>query len=470
MKRLAGADAMFLNMETPAWHQHVAGLTILDPAGRGDFSFDEVVSTLSERIMLTPKFCWKLKEVPLQLDRPIWVEDSDFRIDRHIRRVAVRDPGGKHETAEMLGQIVSHQLDRSIPLWEFWFLEGLRGGRVGTVLKFHHCLLDGMSGASLASVLMDLSPDGDDERDPEPAENLGSEPSSWELLARSFLPNSQLPITMFQYGGQLIRRGLAIAGMDEAPRPGDAPTVPWNAPVGPRRSAAFSSVSLDDVRSIKQSADVKVNDVVLALCSGAMRSFLRSHDDLPDTSLKASCPVSVRAEGDDELSNQISNMMVSLATDIDDPAERLERIGQSSRSAKEMTAAMRARKIQSLGETAPPLVLNQAIRAIHRAGVFSAIPTTVNTIISNVPGPPMPLYLAGARVTGIYPGSIIVESMGLNVTVISYVDRVDFGFAADPDLVPDLWDLAELVPSALAELMSSLDLGEPTAVEDPFGE
>ncbi|MEZ5167471.1 MAG: WS/DGAT domain-containing protein [Acidimicrobiales bacterium] len=269
--------------------------------------------------------------------------------------------------------------------------------------------------------------------------DLGPEPSSWELLARSFLPNSQLPLTLAQFGGQLLRRGLTLAGMEHTPPiPGSAPKVRWNAVVGPRRSVAFASVSLDDVRAVKAAADVKVNDVILALAAGTMAAYLRDHDELPDQSLIASVPVSVRGEGDDELGNQISNMMVSLATHEDDPAARLQAIAESSRGAKEMTAALQARKIQSLGETAPPLVLNQAIRALHRGHIFSAIPTVANTIISNVPGPPIPLYLAGARVTGIYPGSIITDAMGLNVTVISYVDRVDFGYAADPDLVPDL--------------------------------
>ena len=424
---------------------------------------------------LAPKFLWKLKQVPLDLDRPVWVEDTDFAIERHVRRVGVPAPGGAEETGELLGQIISTQLDRRIPLWEFWLIEGLANGRVATVVKFHHALLDGVSGASLATVLLDLEPDTPAAAEiPEPVEDVGHDPSPAELLARSVLPNTRVPLRMARYATQLARRGLAAVDQRqrvEAPlNVGDAPTTRWNAPVGPRRSCAFSSVALDDVKAIREAADVKVNDVVLAMCGGAMRSYLDAHGELPDRSLVASCPVSTREEGDTELDNKISNMLVTLATDVDDPLERLQAIAASSRSAKETTKAMQARAIQSLGETAPPLVLNQAVRVVQATGAISMMPTIVNTVISNVPGPPFPLYFAGARATGIFPGSVILEAVGLNVTVLSYVDRIDIGLAADPELVPDLWDLADLMPEAIAELLTAAGLGAPTTLEDAWGD
>lgn len=474
MKRLGGTDALFLSMETPSWHQHVAGLTILDPSQRADFGFAETIDVLEQRLPLAPKFKWKLKEVPLGLDLPVWIEDQDFQIERHVRRVGVPAPGGKYETAEMLGEILSHQLDRRRPLWEYWYLEGLKGGRVAHVIKFHHSLLDGVSGASLATVLMDLAPDSPPPTIPDDLETAGPEPSTLELLARSALPNTRLPLRVARYGAALANRGingLFYQRSAETKLPiGGAPTVRWNGKVGPRRSCAFSSVALEDVKAIKESQNVKVNDVILAIGAGAMRKYLQLHDELPANPLVSSCPVSTRAPGDESLSNKISNMFVSLATDVDDPIRRLQAIAESSRSAKGMAKALQARQIQSLGETAPPLVLNQAIRAISATGALSAIPTVANTIISNVPGPPIPLYFAGAKVTGVFPGSVLLETMGFNLTVISYVDRVDFGLATDPDLIPDLWTMADLIPVALAELLKAAKLGRPHKVTDPWGD
>jgi diacylglycerol O-acyltransferase len=474
VKRLGGTDALFLAMETPSWHQHIAGLTVLDPSDAEGFGYERALAVLSERLSLAPKFRWKLKEVPFGLDRPVWVEDDDFRIERHCRRIGVPAPGGKRETAEMLSQILETQLDRRYPLWEYWFLEGLSGGRVAGVLKFHHALLDGISGASLATVLLDLAPDAPAPDVPDDIETAGPEPSSWELLAKSARVDNMLAVNMTRYAGQLTRRGIALLDYQRKNEakllPSNVPRVAWNDKVGPRRATAFASVSLTDVKRVKECVDVKVNDVVLALCSGAFRSYLDEHGGVPERTLYTSCPVSTRAPGDTTLDNQISNMFVSLATDINDPIERVQAIAESSRNAKGMTEAMQAKQIQSLGETAPPLVLNQAVRAIHATGAMNAMPTVVNTVISNVPGPPFPLYLGGALATGMFPGSLILEAMGLNVTVISYVDRVDFGFAADPELVPDLWDMAEDIPKAMAELLEAADLGEPTHVDDPWGE
>ncbi len=473
MRRLTGSDALFLSMETPSWHQHIAGVTILDPTDCDDFGYEKVVERIDSRLRLTPKFRWRLKTVPFDLDRPVWVEDDDFVLDRHLRRVGVPSPGGKREVADMLGQIMAYPLDRSIPMWQFWYLEGLKKGRVATVLKFHHCLLDGVAGASLATVLMDLEPDADPPPLPERLDRAGREPSSMELLARSAAPNLRVPMRIAQYGGALARRGVAMLdyrrNADNANPLTGIPTTRWNTKIGPRRSCAFASVSMDDIKAIKSKYEVKVNDVVLALCAGTLRRYLADRGELPDSSLVAGVPISTRAEDDTNLDNQIANMVVSLSTDIEDPIERLEQIHLNSQSAKEMTEAMRARRIQSLGETAPPLMLNLAIRALHGSGVLGAAPTVMNTVVSNVPGPPIPLYFAGARATGMYPGSVIMETMGLNITVLSYMDRLDIGLASDPDLIPDLWDMANLFPKALSEIMKAGKLGKPTKVTDPFG-
>jgi diacylglycerol O-acyltransferase / wax synthase len=209
--------------------------------------------------------------------------------------------------------------------------------------------------------------------------------------------------------------------------------------------------------------------VVLALCGGVIRHYLLSIDALPDEPLVSAVPVSTRADGDTAHDNQVTNMFVSLATDVDDPVERLRAIHRSSQGAKEMTRAVGARRIQSLGEVASPLLVGTTIRALYRTHAITRSPVRVNTVISNVPGPPIPVYSCGGRVTGIFPGSVILEGVGLNATVLSYLDRVDFGFMVDPDQVDDPWIVADHLPVALAELMQASGLGSPTPVEDAFG-
>lgn len=476
MKKLGGTDALFLSLETPNWHQHVGGLTILDPGDRV-ITYEDMVERVAERVAYAPKFMWKLKEIPFGLERPIWVDDADFDVRRHVRRIAVPSPGGAKEIGEIAGMIMSSQLDRRRPLWELWFIEGLAGGKLAILLKYHHCLLDGVAGASLATVLLDVEPGATEAlvQLPTPEESsAGPEPSDLSLLLDTLRPDIRRPLRLARYATGMAAKGWSafthLTSNDDNRAILRAPKTPFNASIGPRRELAFSSVAMADVHAIKAKHDVKVNDVVLALVSGAVRRYLEKHDVLPDTPLVASVPVSTRAEGDTSLDNQISNMFVSLASHIEDPVERLQAVTRSTRSAKAMTKAIGAREIQSIGEVASPLILGTAIRTVYRTQLMSRSPLRINTVVSNVPGPPIPLYMCGAKVIGVFPSSVILEGMGLNATVFSYMDRLDFGLHVDPDLVPDVWLIAEGVPAALAELMAASGLGEPTKVEMPFDE
>ena len=411
--------------------------------------------------------------MPFGLDRAGWVEDESFDLARHVRKVAVPSPGGREEVGELLGQIMTTQLNRKIPMWEYWYIEGLANNRIGTVLKFHHALLDGVSGSSLATVLADLAPDAPMPEVPSDLPEAGKNPSDGELLLRSIIPNARTPFRIARYVGEAASRGLAMLDYqrksDNAPPVTGIPRTPWNEEIGPQRLVSFSSVSLDDAKRLRKEHEVKINDVVLAMVGGALRAYLEARDELPDAPLVVGVPISTREADDTELDNKIANMSVSLSTDIADPVDRLKQIHQNSMASKEMTQAMRARRIQSLGETAPPLMLNLAVQALHGTGAVNAIPTVMNAIVSNVPGPPFPLYFAGAEITGMFPGSVIMEGMGLNVTVLSYIDRIDIGLSADPELVPDLWHMADLFPKAMDELMQASGLGPATKMVDAFG-
>ena len=474
MKRLGGTDALFLSLETPNWHQHVGGLSIIDPEGR-KITFDDFLIKAEERLAYAPKFKWKLKETPFGLDRPMWVDDDSFDIRRHVRRIGVPSPGGAREVGEVVGTLMGSQLDRNRPLWEMWFIEGLADAKIGVFLKYHHCLLDGVAGASLATVLLDLSPDATAPLAPLPTPEesvAGPEPSNLELLARTMLDQTRRPLRTARYLTGMVGKGMSAINSvrnDEQNRAIlKAPVTPFNAPIGPRRELAMASVSMGDVRAIKDKHDVKVNDVVLALVAGSLRRYLEKHDVLPETALVTSVPVSIRPEGDTQMNNQISNMFVSLATDIDDPIERLQAITKSTQSAKAMRNAIGAREIQSIGEVASPAILSRAIKTIYRTNLMSRMPMRINTVVSNVPGPPVPLYMCGGKVVGVFPSSVILEGMGLNVTVFSYLDRVDFGILVDPDLVSDVWVLANEVRGAMAELMEASGLGHPNDVEMPL--
>jgi WS/DGAT/MGAT family acyltransferase len=280
---------------------------------------------------------------------------------------------------------------------------------------------------------------------------------------------AQRPFRTARYllrGTEKLLAGANVLRRDYRPLLG--PVTPFNARVGTRRALSFTSVSMDDVKSLKTAHEVKVNDVVIALVGGALRRYLLDLDVLPDSSLVTAVPVSTRATGDTTQDNQVSFMFVGLGTDIADPIDRLRSIHASSQTAKTMQKAISAREIQSLGEVASPLILSTALRTLYRTRLVSRLPATVNTVVSNVPGPPVPLYACGASVTGIFPCSVIMEGMGINATVISYMGRIDFGFHVDPDLVPDPWAVADKVPIALAELLGASGLSAATPVSDPF--
>ncbi len=470
MKRLSGTDAVFLAAETPSWHQHVGGITILDPTDAPDFSFEKLRDLLRERLPYCPKFAWKLKSVPFGVDRPIWVDDPTFDVDNHLIRAACPQPGDLKALADMVGRIMSHQLDRRRPLWEIWLVEGMQDGQAAVVAKFHHALADGMSGMALAEQLFDLEPNPPARTDIPELESAGPVPSDAVLLAQALLPPGRTPIRMARYFAAQARRAVDIVPMmtgadSEVASPMNAPRTPWNNVLSPKRCLSFGSLSLDDVKFVRKAFDVKVNDVMVAVVGGALRRYLITQDALPAEPLIAGMPFSTRDPGDTEFTNKISSAFVSLATNLEDPAERLMEVYRSTQAAKVLQTALRARQVQSIGETAPPMLINLASRTLWRNGIDTRIPMAANTVVSNVPGPPFPLYTAGARVVGIYPTAPIMLGMGLNVTLISYVDKVDVGFHADAELVRDPWALIEGLAPSLEELVvAAKALAGPTSL------
>lgn len=466
MRRMGGQDAAFLYGETPSWHMHVSALMILDPSTSPvPFDFERVRLHTLERIPLVPQFRLKLVEVPFGLDRPGWVEEPDFDPDYHIRRIAVPAPGSQRELGELVGRLASYKLDRRKPLWEMWAIEGLEHGRVAILYKIHHAMIDGVSGMGLAEVSFDL------EADPAPRvlEPLPFEDGdipSWSRRLGSGMVNAatRAPYRSARFALQSARQAVTLVNFARRRRsvytPFQAPRTSLNGEFTPHRRFAWTSVPLPRVKEVKQAYDVKLNDVVLALCAGALRRYLQKIDDLPAQPLIAQCPVSLRAGMDQEVGSKVGSMFTSLATDVAEPADRLLAIKQATSEAKEIGEALSADKIIGLTESTPPGLVGLAARMYTAMGLESRMPPPINVVISNIPGPPFPLYLAGARLEGLYPMGPLLLGTGLNITVVSYCDSIDFGFMCCPEMVPEPAAIAEGVPIALEELEATVGLGE----------
>jgi WS/DGAT/MGAT family acyltransferase len=454
-------DASFLYMETPSQHAHVVGTLLLDPSEGEGFSTDRVVSMLRARMHLLEPFRRRLAWVPLDLGHPVWVEDPDFDIEAHVHRVTVPAPGTLHELADVVGDIAGRPLDRSRPLWELHLVDGLADGKVGMVTKIHHAAIDGVTGADLMAYMFDLTPDAPDPDPPDEPWVGEPIPSDLELMVGALGHLARRPRALLKVVGNTVRSVTDIvqSRRDAAKSDRPSPAMPFTAPktmftgaITPHRSVAFGKASLEDMRAIKSTFGTTVNDVVLAASAMTLRRYLLLHDDLPDRPLLAAVPVSVHGPGTGEGINQVSNMFVRLPVDIEDPVEGLRRIRDETKDAKAVHNAMGVDLIQDMAQITPPGVYNLAMRLYASSGVSGALPPVQNLVISNVPGPPIPLYIAGARVTSIFPFGPLIEGSGINITVLSNMGNMDFGVIACGDTVPDVWEIADGFGAAVTEL------------------
>lgn len=467
MQRLSGMDASFLYMETPSHHMHVVGTLLLDPSTMsGGCSVERIRALIQARIHLMPMLRRRLVPVPLGIDHPLWIEDPDFNLDSHIRRLTAAAPGTRRELAEVVGDIASRPLDRSLPLWEMYLVDGLDDGSVALVTKLHHACIDGVTGADMMAHLLDLEPEATDP--PPPAEPWVPDtvPNDLEVTRDALLSRVRDPLRITKAVVRTtvslaeMARGVAGVGRDDRLRPAlpfSGPRTILSNPITPNRAVAFGQAALDDLKHVKSTFGTTVNDVVLAASALSLRRYLLAHDDLPDRDLIAAVPVSVHGQGKADGVNQVSNMFVRLPVDLDDPVAVLEYIAGETRDAKEVHNAMGADLIQDMAQMAPPGVYNLAMRLYSESGVSGALPPVQNLVISNVPGPPIPLYIAGSRVTGLYPFGPLIEGSGINITVLSNMGNMDFGVIACRDTVPDIWQIADGFGDAVLDLRKAAD-------------
>lgn len=467
MRQLSSQDAAFVYSETPAWHMHVAALGIADPSQApipidGDL-LDRLRELILERLPEMPQFRWKLIDTPLGLDRPYWVEARDLDPDHHIRRVTLPAPGTDAQLDELVDELVSTKLDRHQPLWETYLIDGLEGGRVAMLTKVHHALIDGVSGAGLMEILLDLSPEP---RPPSTAtrEHAGSEaPSRPARLVRGLQSALiETPTRMASFTAQSVRQGVTAA---TRLLPGAAarqmPTIPFQAPrtvlngeFSPRRHLSRAQVELDRLRQLKDAHEVKVNDVILTVVSGALRTYLDELGELPRQPLVAQCPVSLRDNGNEhEVGNKVGSIFVNLATHVEDPVERLRCIAASTGAAKELRQVVARHQRVGVTEVFVPGLIGLGARLYTAMHLERALPP-VNLVVSNVAGPPMRLYVAGAPLVAMYPMGPLLLGMGLNITAFSHDGVVDVGVFTCPDLVPEPDSIAGHLYDALEDLES----------------
>jgi diacylglycerol O-acyltransferase / wax synthase len=447
-------DELFLHLEGPNTHMHVGGVAIFEGPPP---DYEEVLDMVRRRLGMVPHFRRKLAFVPFGLGRPVWVDDSHFNLEYHVRQTALPQPGDAQRLKRLTARIMSQQLDRSKPLWELWIAEGLQGDRFALISKTHHCLIDGVSGADIMSVMLDMGPEPQDFQS-EPW-RPSPEPSADQLLVDALKERLTSPAE--------IARSMQSALMDPGKIPGRltetakalgafvgggfaAPPSSLNQPIGPHRRFETILTDLADFKRVKDSLGGTVNDVVLAVCSGGLRHLLRARgENVDELELRAMVPVSVRAEAErGALGNRVASLWAALPVYEDDPVERLQIVREEMKDLKDSGQAVGAQLLTTLGEYAPPTILAQASRLVARQRAF-------NLVITNVPGPQFSLYALGRKMREVYPVLPLSDNTTLGIALFSYDGSVGFGLLSDYDTAPDLPVLAEGIEKAIAELLQA---------------
>ena len=489
MRQLTGLDAQFLAMENGRIHGHVGLLAICDPstAPGGVLDADAVKSMISDRIHLLPPFRWRLVRVPFDLDHPYWIEDPDFDLDYHVRDAALPPPGDMKALGEMAAREAARELDRNRPLWELQVVHGLPDGKVALLTKTHHAAVDGMSGAEILSVLLDLDAAGREVEPPTEERVTQQPPSELAMAARGVLhlplhplrglralpsvlpaldavpPVRNLPLVgkvsrLYTKAARVTGRVLPVVEGELLEMPEvKAPRTLYNHPISPQRRFSFGSLSLDTVKAVKKAHGVTVNDVVMCLCAGAVRAQLTELGQLPAEPLVAMVPLSVRtAEEFGTFGNRISMMVVPIPTDVPDPVDRLHVMHDTMAIAKDRHEALPASLLSDVTQFIPPAVFSRATRGMHSLSASRGLAPSLNLVISNVPGSPFPLYCGGARLETAFPISVLFEGVSLNITVMSYLDHLDFGIISDRSTEGDVWVLLEHLHRELATLAETV--------------
>jgi WS/DGAT/MGAT family acyltransferase len=471
MRRLSGLDAAFLALETPSSTGHVGGLSVLDPSTAAqDLDLERLIEVLEPRMALVPVLRQRLVDVPFGLDQPVWIDDEHFDIEYHVREIALPKPGRDAQLAEQVARIHSRPLDRAKPLWETYLITGLRKGRMALYTKVHHAAIDGVSGTELLTLLYDLTPEPREmppaDFTPRPAPSslrlgrdallkLAMRPfEATKLVTDAVLAAPSLTSVFKPYVKAALSRGSTGADGELIDVVSTLPPpTPLNGAISPHRKFSFRTLSLDEVKEVKNTFGCSVNDVIMSMCAAALRRWLEEHHALPESPLVSMMPVSIRTQGDRTgEGNKVSAMLVAIPTHLEDPVERLAATRAVTTAAKQNQAFIPQGLVDEVVDFAPPALAARAAKVYFASHVFDRIPP-FNVVISNVPGPPVPVYAAGAQLLAHYPVSVVADGLGLNMTVISYLGGLHFGLVAARERVPDVDRISDWLEEELATLL-----------------
>jgi diacylglycerol O-acyltransferase len=458
--RLSPLDSSFLHLEDRVNQLHIGSIAIFEGP---EPPFEEFVAMVAGKLPLVPRYRQVVLEVPLDIGRPVWVDDPDFNIDYHIRHTALPAPGGDAELRKLVGRVMSQQLDRTKPLWEIWVVEGLEDGQWGMVAKTHHAMVDGVSGTELLAVILDTSPQpsapapDDWHPPPLPSERRLAAEAAVDLIVspyeqlRAIRSATRVPRQALSELGEVVRGISSLAGVLRS-----NPVSTLNGPIGPHRRVAWAATSVEDVKTVRKGLGGTFNDVVLAAITGGFRQLLLSRDETLDREVRTLVPVSVRARdvsgraiGDATYNNKVSAMFATLPVDREDPAEQLHAITAQLQGLKDSREAVAGEALTSLSGFAPPMLLALGMRLAGRLQQRN-----INTGTTNVPGPQFPLYAAGRRMVKIYPYVPLFGQVRMAVAIFSYDGQVNFGLTGDYDRAADLDVLRDGIEEGMRKLLA----------------
>jgi WS/DGAT/MGAT family acyltransferase len=472
MKHLSIVDGAFLHMESAEMPMHVGSLNLFEPpAGyRGEGFYESVKEHVAKRMHLAPVFTRKLALMPFDLANPVWIHDDDIDLDYHVRYMVLPKPGTLEQLEASAARLHSMLLDRSRPLWEFYIIEGLADGRIGFYGKVHHAAVDGQAGVAMATSMFDLTPDPRAVKPPREARANTYQLGVAELLAaaltnqlRQLVQSVKLLPKVARTAVDAAQQALATrrseTSEDRAKRKAEAPptrfklapATPFNHSITNQRAFAAVSLPLPEIKAIGKAVGASINDVVLWLCSTALRAYLKEGRELPEKSLVAGVPISLRQEGDTTANNQVAGTLIDLGTDLADPAARLKAIQRGTAAMKKEMGTFRGVIPTDFPSLGSPWLISGLASLYGRSRIADWLRIT-NVTISNVPGSRVPVYLCGAKMTDYYPLSIVVHGIALNITVQSHVDQLCFGLIACRRAVPDVHELGHQLQRAMTTL------------------
>jgi WS/DGAT/MGAT family acyltransferase len=461
-ERLSALDVSFLYLETPTTPMHVGSVATFRPPADQPFDYDALCALVSRRIGLVPRYRQKIRWVPGHLANPVWVDDDDFDITYHVRRSALPKPGDDDQLRQLVGRLQSRQLDRKRPLWEIYLVEGLADGRFAIITKTHHAMVDGISAVDIGTLILDLEPTPRDT----PADTWVArpEPSRADLVATALSDTLRRPsqaIDTVRAGvtdvrttaGRVLGAALGVAAMARTSLR-SAPASPLNAEIGEQRRFGMAVTSLDDYKRVRKSHGGTINDVVLAVVSGALRIWMltRGESVVPSTTVRAMVPVSIRTSGEgDALGNRVSSYFVDLPIGEPSPVVRLHQVSYAMKGHKESGQSVGADALVRLTGFAPPTIHSAAARL--GSGLTRRL---FNVVVTNVPGPQFPLYAAGAQMVDCYPVVPLAKGQAVTIGLTSYNGGVFYGMNCDRDSMPDIDVLAGCIEESLAELLETV--------------